>query len=64
MAWQKTKIILSSVEKDEDGKKVHHRYVVTKSKGAGKPNTGEKLKLKKYNPVLRKHVEYTETKYK
>lgn len=64
MAWQKTKIILASVETDKNGRKVYHRYVVTKSKGTGKPNTGAKLQLKKYNPKLGKHVVYTETKYK
>lgn len=65
MAWQKTKILLISVETDEEtGKKVVHRYVKTKSKGKGKPTAGKKLKLRKYNPILRKHVEYTESKYK
>lgn len=64
MAWQKTKILLISVEKDENGKKVIHRYIKTKSKGAGKPNTGAKLTLKKYNPILKKHTVYKESKYK
>ncbi|MEM1311990.1 MAG: 50S ribosomal protein L33 [Patescibacteria group bacterium] len=64
MAWQKSKILLISVEQDpKTGKKVVHRYVVTKSKGKGKPQQG-KLTLKKYNPILRKHVLYTESKYK
>jgi ribosomal protein L33 len=63
MAWQKTKILLISTEKDKDGNKVVHRYVKTKSKGKGKPKQG-KLALKKYNPILRKHTLYTETKYK
>jgi ribosomal protein L33 len=66
MAWQKNKILLVSTEIDpESGKKVFHRYVVRKSKGKGK-NVGQpvKLKLKKYNPALKRHVEYTETKYK
>lgn len=66
MAWQKSKILLVSVEelKQEDGtmKKVYHRYVITKSKAKGKPT--QKLQLKKYNPILRKHVVYSETKYK
>lgn len=65
MAWQKTKILLISVETDENGKKVMHRYVKNKSKGTGKASTpGKKMVLKKYNPILRKHVAYTETKYK
>jgi ribosomal protein L33 len=65
MAWQKTKILLVNTETDSTGKKVMHRYVVRKSKGKAK-NVGQptKLKLRKYNPVLRKHVEYSETKYK
>jgi ribosomal protein L33 len=66
MAWQKTKILLVSVENItlEDGstKKIMHRYVVNKSKGKGKQAT--KLAIKKYNPRLRKHVVYNETKYK
>lgn len=64
MAWQKTKILLTNVETDENGKKVYTRYLTTKSKGRGKPKTGTKLQLKKYNPKLKKHVVYTETKYK
>lgn len=65
MAWQKTKILMVSVETDANGKKVMHRYVKLKSKATGKPSTpGKKLVLKKYNPILKKHVEYTETKYK
>jgi ribosomal protein L33 len=66
MAWQKTKILLVNTDTDATtGKKVMHRYVVRKSKGKAK-NVGQptKLKLKKYNPFLRKHVEYSETKYK
>lgn len=65
MAWQKTKILLVSVETDANGKKVMHRYVKNKSKGTGKAATpGKKLVLRKYNPILQRHVEYTETKYK
>jgi ribosomal protein L33 len=64
MAWQKNKILLISVETDDKtGKKTVHRYVVSKSKGKGKPQQG-KLALRKYNPILRKHVTYTESKYK
>lgn len=67
MAWQKNKILLISVETitDKDGvaKKVYHRYLVNKSKGKGKPNPG-KMSIKKYNPVLKRHTVYNETKYK
>jgi ribosomal protein L33 len=59
----KNKILLISTETLPDGKKVVHRYIKRKSKGKGKPVAG-KLALKKYNPVLRKHVVYNETKYK
>jgi ribosomal protein L33 len=66
MAWQKNKILLVSIEEvtqaDGTSKKVYHRYVINKSKAKGKPI--QKLELKKYNPVLRKHVIYKETKYK
>jgi ribosomal protein L33 len=65
MAWQKTKILMVSVETDDNGKKVMHRYVKSKSKGTGKATVaGKKLTLKKYNPILKKHTLYTETKYK
>lgn len=67
MAWQKNKVLLVSVETVVDdsgnGKKVYHRYVIKKSKGGITKQLG-KLKLKKYNPILRKHTEYTEAKYK
>lgn len=33
-------------------------YTTTKNKS----NTAERLKLKKYDPILRKHVEFTEAK--
>lgn len=60
---QKNKILLISVETDKDGKKIVHRYIKNKSKGKNNPQA-TKLKLRKYNPILRKHVEYTESKYK
>ncbi len=37
-----------------------HFYTTIKNK----MNTPEKLELKRYNPVLRKHVKYTESKIK
>ncbi len=36
----------------------HHMYYTQKSK----KNTTERLELKKYDPVLRRHVVYRETK--
>jgi ribosomal protein L33 len=66
MAWQKNKILLVSIEdmilQDGTTKKIYHRYVVNKSKAKGKPI--KKLELRRYNPILRKHVIYKETKYK
>ncbi len=63
MAWQKNKILLVSVETDENGKKLVSRYVINKSKGKGKPGT-KKLQLKKFHKGVRKHTIHTETKYK
>ncbi len=64
---QKNKILLVNTEEiiDKNGlkRKIFHRYVIKKSKGTGKTNIN-KLALKKYNPILRKHVIYKETKYK
>ena len=37
-----------------------HYYTTTKNK----KNTPEKLVLKKYDPVIRKHVDYKEAKVK
>jgi ribosomal protein L33 len=65
MAWQKNKICLMSTEVDPvSGKKVIHRYLTRKSKGKNKApaSASAKLTRRKYNPVLRKHVTYTETK--
>lgn len=38
----------------------HHFYTTRKNKR----NTPDKLKLKKFDPVVKKHVEYTEDKIK
>lgn len=51
---------------------VRHNVKLKSSAGTGhfyttnknKRNTPDKLKLKKYDPVVRKHVEYTEDKLK
>jgi large subunit ribosomal protein L33 len=40
--------------------KTGHYYTTTKNKR----NTSEKLVIKKYDPVVRKHVEYKEAKIK
>ena len=40
--------------------KTGHYYTTTKNKR----NTPNKLVLKKYDPVIRKHVEYKESKIK
>ncbi len=40
--------------------KTGHYYTTTKNKR----NTSDKLVLKKYDPVVRKHVEYKEAKIK
>jgi large subunit ribosomal protein L33 len=40
--------------------KTGHFYTTTKNKRTG----AEKLVLKKYDPVIRKHVEYKEAKIK
>lgn len=37
-----------------------HYYTTSKNK----TNSKEKLKLKKYNPIIRKHVTYIESKIK
>ena len=59
---QSRKVLLISVEVDENGNKIIHRYIKNKSHRKGKPV--KKLSLKKYNPRLRKHVLYKEAKYK
>ncbi|WP_343190359.1 50S ribosomal protein L33 [Buchnera aphidicola (Mollitrichosiphum nigrofasciatum)] len=41
-------------------KKTGHYYTTTKNK----QNTPEKIKIKKYDPKIRKHVIYTEQKIK
>ncbi len=63
MAWQKNKICLMSTEVDpKTGKKVIHRYLTRKSKGKNTNNSNNKLTRRKYNPILRKHVVYNESK--
>lgn len=40
--------------------KSHHFYTTTKNKR----NTTEKVRIKKYDPVVNQHVEYVEDKIK
>lgn len=44
------------------GRKTGYYYVTTKNPRS--QNTTEKLVFKKYDPVVRKHVEFKETKLK
>lgn len=55
MAKTKSKRKLVGLVSDESN---HRTYYVTKNT----QNTPDKISLKKYDPVLRKHVTYTETK--
>lgn len=51
MASKREKIKMKSSES-------HHHYHTMKNK----TNTPDRVSLKKYDPVVRKHVEYKETK--
>jgi large subunit ribosomal protein L33 len=53
------KVILRSSGVSEDGKPSRHFRTTTKNKA-----NKEKLKLKKYDPTIRKHVDYNEEKMK
>ena len=55
MAKKNTKRKLVGLVSEETG---HRTYYTTKNT----MNTKEKLSLKKYDPVAKKHVVYTETK--
>lgn len=55
MAKTKSKRKLVGLVSDESN---HRTYYVTKNT----QNTPDKISLRKYDPVLRKHVTYTETK--
>lgn len=55
MAKKGGKSVLVGLVSEESG----HRTYYTRKNGQ---NTPEKLSLRKYDPVLRKHVTYTETK--
>ena len=55
MAKKNTKRKLVGLVSEESGQRTYYTKKNTM-------NTKEKLSLKKYDPVLRKHVLYTETK--
>jgi ribosomal protein L33 len=67
MAAQKTKIWLLSTVTLDSGKKAIYKYATTKSSGKGKAIQGganQRLKLKKYNPLTKKHEVFEESKFK
>ena len=55
MAKKNTKRKLVGLVSDESGERTYYTIKNTQT-------TTEKLSLRKYDPVLRKHVTYTETK--
>jgi ribosomal protein L33 len=63
MAAQKTKIWLLSTVTLDNGKKAVYRYATKKSSGKSK-GTNVRIKLRKYNPLTRKHEVFEETKFK
>ncbi len=63
MAAQKNKIWLLSTVTLDNGKKAVYRYATTKSSGKSK-GTNVRIKLRKYNPLTRKHEVFEETKFK
>ena len=54
---KKNKIRLNSTGVKADGNKTGFFYVTTKN-----PKSSDKLKLRKYDPVIRQHVEFVEGK--
>ena len=51
-------VILECTEHKSSGKPGTSRYISTKNK----KNTSERIELKKYNPILRKHTLHKEIK--
>ena len=51
-------VILECTEHKNSGKPGTSRYISTKNK----KNTSERIELKKYNPILRKHTLHKEIK--
>lgn len=59
---EKIKLVSTGVHESgkKKGQKTGHYYTTTKNK----KTTPDKLSFKKYDPVIRKHVEYKEYKIK
>ncbi|NQY12108.1 MAG: 50S ribosomal protein L33 [Flavobacteriales bacterium] len=54
----RVQVILQCTEHKESGMAGMSRYITTKNK----KNTPERIELKKYNPVLKKHTVHKEIK--
>lgn len=54
----RVQVILECTEHKESGLPGTSRYITTKNR----KNTSERLELKKYNPILKKHTIHRETK--
>lgn len=54
--------LVSTAVNPETGKKTGYFYVTRKNPKS--PNTTEKMVFRKYDPVIRKHVEFKEEKLK
>ena len=54
----RVQVILECTEHATSGKPGTSRYITTKNK----KNSPDRLVLKKYNPILRKHTEHKEIK--
>ena len=56
----RVQVILECTEHKESGLPGTSRYITTKNK----KNMPDKMEIKKFDPVVRKHVTYTEAKIK
>ncbi|HDR89593.1 MAG: 50S ribosomal protein L33 [Bacteroidales bacterium] len=54
----RVQVILECTEHKDSGLPGTSRYITTKNR----KNTSERLELKKYNPILKKHTIHRETK--
>ena len=54
----RAQVVLECTEHKESGKPGMSRYITTKNR----KNTPDRMELKKYNPVLRKHTIHREIK--
>ena len=54
----RTQVIMECTEHKATGKPGTSRYITTKNR----KNTPERLEIKKYNPILRKHTTHKEIK--